>query len=49
MILRSGRRIGYDNLPIDFDDASNEWMANKKKLASGVFEYLNKLTTFLLL
>ena len=40
MILRSGRRIGYDNLLIDFDLASREWRKNKKYLGVGIFQYI---------
>tara|TARA_B100001123_G_scaffold189414_2_gene216251 strand:+ start:359 stop:493 length:135 start_codon:yes stop_codon:yes gene_type:complete len=39
MILRSGRRIGKDNLPIDFDFASKEWRKNKLSIGEGQFMY----------
>ncbi len=39
MILRSGKRIGFDYPLIDFDYASKAWMKNKIKLRNGSFKY----------
>ena len=39
MILRSGRRIGEDNIPIDFENASKEWRKNKISIGEGQFKY----------
>ena len=39
MILRSGRRIGCDNLSIDFDNASREWKKNKQSTGQGMYRY----------
>ena len=42
MILRSGKRIGRDNLPIDFDEASKLWRKNKISIGYGQFKYKSK-------
>ena len=39
MILRSGRRLGCDNLSIDFDNAKKEWRKNKQSTGCGIFRY----------
>lgn len=39
MILRSGKRIGSDNIPINFDIASIEWRENKIYYGGGIFSY----------
>ncbi len=39
MILRSGRRIGCDNLSIDFDNAKKEWRKNKQSTGQGMYRY----------
>ena len=39
MILRSGKRVGGDNILIDFDEASREWRKNKTYLGVGLFRY----------
>ena len=39
MILRSGRRIGCDNLSIDFDNAKKEWKKNKQSMGLGMYRY----------
>ena len=39
MILRSGRRLGCDNLSIDFDNAKKEWRKNKQSTGQGMYRY----------
>ena len=39
MILRSGKRVGNDNILIDFNEASREWRKNKVDLGYGKFRY----------
>ena len=39
MILRSGKRIGCDNLPINFNEASKLWRKNKISIGYGQFKY----------
>lgn len=39
MILRSGKRVGNDNIPINFDEASKLWRKNKISIGNGLFQY----------
>lgn len=39
MILRLRKRIGNDNIPINFDEASKLWRKNKISIGYGQFRY----------